>query len=474
MRVLLVRPHIPLKVARRLEGFLHLEPLALEIVAGGIPSGHSVRILDLAGVPAAERVFRRELTRFRPDVVGFTCYSNQAANVKRLAGLVKAAVPQALTVVGGTHATIVPTDFRLPGVIDLVVRGEGGSVMPRLFEALERGGPLPEDQVFLPTAGAGFDTAAANPPPPLPDYEAIPQARRDLVERSRYFCIWYGGKGERLKTLYPQTATLRTSVGCPNRCTFCVVHYLANGKYVQRAPAAVVDEIAQVPQEHIYFVDDEMFINASRAEAIARLLIERGIRKHYVSWARADTICAHPELFRLWKEAGLTLVYVGLESMNAATLEAYNKRVAPDVNRQAVTVLRELGIGLHAAFMVNPEFTEEDFRALRQTIGEVTPAEVTFTVFSPPPGTPAWQQYRERFICADPYAFYDCMHTLLPTALPLRKFYSQFALLYLMAFRKNPWRENGVKVPFRDLCRFMYRGALYGWALRTIHRDYRQ
>ena len=40
MKVLLVRPPITLTVARRLQAFLHLEPLALEIVAGGIPSPH--------------------------------------------------------------------------------------------------------------------------------------------------------------------------------------------------------------------------------------------------------------------------------------------------------------------------------------------------------------------------------------------------------------------------------------------------
>jgi len=31
------------------------------------------------------------------------------------------------------------------------------------------------------------------------------------------------------------------------------------------------DEIAAVPEDHIYFVDDEMFINAARAVTIATL-----------------------------------------------------------------------------------------------------------------------------------------------------------------------------------------------------------
>ena len=62
-----------------------------------------------------------------------------------------------------------------------------------------------------------------------------------------------------MKTIFPRTASVRTSTGCPHRCNFCVVHFLANGKYLQRAPEEVVDEIAHIEEEHIYFVDDEMF-----------------------------------------------------------------------------------------------------------------------------------------------------------------------------------------------------------------------
>jgi len=472
MKFLLVRPQITLKVAQRLRAFLHLEPLSLEIVAGGIDRAHETRILDLASSNHPDREYARVLADFRPDAIGFTGYSNQARTVKSLAAKAKEVLPSVTIMVGGAHATVAPEDFKVPGIIDLVVRGEGGSVMPRLVQRLERAEPLPEDGAFLPTVSASFDEQARTRPPELPQYDDVPAARRDLVDRSRYFCIWHGGPKERLPRLFPQTAALRTSVGCPRRCSFCVVHYLANGKYRQRTPEAVVEEIASVPEDHIYFVDDEMFINAKRCEDIARLLIERDIRKKYVSWARADTICAHPGLFELWKEAGLSLLYVGLESMDAGVLEDYNKGVDPDTNRRAVEILRELGIGLHAALMVKPEFSHGDFMTLRETIDAVAPAEVSFTVFSPPPGTPLWKQHRDRFICPDPYSFYDCMHTLLPTQMPLKKFYGQFALLYLLGVRNNPWRRNKVKVPWRDFLRFMYRGALYGLALRRIYRDY--
>lgn len=472
MRFLLIRPPITLKVARRLRAFLHLEPLSLEIVAGGIDRRHETRILDLASVSHPDVVFSRTLEEYRPDVIGFTGYSNQARSVKLLAASARRILPGTVIMVGGIHATIAPEDYKQPGIIDLVVRGEGGSVMPRLVKCIEAGGSLPEDASFLPTASAGFCALAAGAPPELPPYDVVPSARRDLVKRSDYFCVWHGRWKERLPMLFPRTAAFRTSVGCSSRCSFCVVHYMANGKYLQRTPEDVVEEIASISEDHIYFVDDEMFINAKRCEAIARTLIERGIRKKYVSWARADTICRHPEVFRLWKDAGLSLLYVGLESMEAETLMRYNKGLDPGTNRRAVELLRELEIGLHAALMVDPAFTEEDFAQARRTIQAVAPGEISFTVLSPPPGTALWKQHKKDFICPDPYSFYDCMHTLLPTKLPLKQFYSHFSVLYFLGSRYNPWRHNKVKVPLKDLCCFLYNAVLYGNALRTIYRDY--
>jgi hopanoid C-3 methylase len=472
MKFLLVRPHVSLNVARRFHAFLHLEPLDLEIVAGGIDPRHETTILDITLSRDPESEFESELRRRQPDVVGFGGYSNQARNVKRLAAVAKRVLPAGIVIVGGVHATIAPEDYRVPDSIDLIIRGEGGTALRRLVGLLERDEPWPEDNVFVPVRSPRFDELARLPPPELPEHDDIPKPRRMLVDRSSYYCIWSGEPGERLKELFPRVATMRTSTGCPFRCSFCVVHFLAHGKYLQRAPEDVVDEIAAIPENHIYFVDDEMFINGKRTERIAELILERGIRKQYISWARSDTICRNPEVFRLWKKAGLTTLYVGLESMEGRNLQQYEKGYEPEMNRRAVAILRDLGIGLHAALMVNPDFTKEDFVQVRRTIDFVLPAEVSFTVFSPPPGTELWKKHAKDFICEDPYTFYDCMHTLLPAKLPLNEFYRYFSLLYLFAFRGNPWRRKKIRAPWRDVARLMLFGAKSGWALRRIYRDF--
>lgn len=472
LKVLLVRPHAYLPTSRWLQTMLLLEPYAQELIASAVPTPHDVRICDLAVERKPVQAFKRVLREYRPNLIGFGGFSGQFNTNRELAAIAKAELPDALTCIGGIHASSIPLECNYPDLFDIIVRGDGVSAMKAIIERLAADQPLPESEWILLTASSRFESLASQPPPPLHPDGINARPRRDLVQMSKYFCICYGEPGMKMKTLFPQIACVRTSVGCPNRCSFCVVHFLANGKYLQRKVEDVVDEIASLPQEYIYFVDDETFINTKRMKQIAELLIDRGIKKKYFSWARSDTVCEHPELFALWKKAGLEFVYIGFESLEESNLKDYNKKATPSQNRKARGILRDLNINIHGALMVNPDFEEKDFIVVQKAIEEMAPAEYAFTVFSPPPGTEAFAAARDTFICDDPFLFYDCLHTILPTKLPLKRFYRYFSLLYAMGAAKIPARANKVKVPVRDFFRFIWGGIKFGWYMRRLYRDY--
>ena len=139
---------------------------------------------------------------------------------------------------------------------------------------------------------------------------------------------------------------------------------------------------------------------------------------------------------------------------------------------RGLSILKEIGILLHASLIVHPNFTKEDFRRLEKEVVRLCPAEVTFTVLSPSPGTQFWHDRKHEFICDDPYEFYDCMHSLLPTHLPLKRFYQHFGRLYSIALRHNPLRMNRVWVPLKELLRAIVGGTKYIFSLYNIHRDY--
>ena len=141
MKILLVKPHPQLLVAKRLqEGFLHLEPLELEMVAGGVPLEDEVVIQDLSFEKYPIIGFQNKVREMKPAIVGFTGYSSQSGLVKTLAGLVKKHDPKIVTVVGGTHATIIPADYALNGDgIDIIVRGEEGTAFAEIVRRFKKG-----------------------------------------------------------------------------------------------------------------------------------------------------------------------------------------------------------------------------------------------------------------------------------------------------------------------------------------------
>jgi len=471
MKVLLVKPHSELKVAKNLERtFLHLEPLELEIVAGGVPEEEDVKIIDLSVEKKPLKTFCESIQNFKPHIIGFTAYSNNIHIVKKLAVIAKSDCPEAFTVVGGIHATLLPKDCQSKN-IDAVVRGEGAFAIAEIVDKFKKEQPPWNGVNILNPKSSEFILSADKKPPKYVDINTVPAPRRDLVERSNYFCVWTHSDTNKLNTIFPRVASIRTSLGCPFYCSFCVIPYVMNRAYLQRDPEDVAEEISKLNEEYVYFVDDEMFIDMKRAEKIAILLKEKGVRKKYISWARSDTIAKNPEVFKLWKSVGLDVVYVGIESMNEKYLGEYNKKTSYQTNKKAVDILKEYNITLHAAFIVHPNFDENDFKNLEKDIDLISPSEITFTVLSPSPGTAFFKENEDKFIC-DPLKHYDCMHTVLPTKLSLKRFYQHFGRLYSLALRANPLRKNKVKIPKRELFYIIIKGTKYIFSLYTIYKDY--
>jgi len=471
MKILLVKPYTELKVAKRLqEGFLHLEPLELEITAGGISDKHETKIIDLSVEKKPEQTFLNLLKNFKPDLVGFSAYSTAVHVVNDLAIKTKKILPDSHIIVGGIHATLRPYDFN-PEYFSAIVRGEGANAIAEIINNIEAGIDLNNNVNILVPKDKNFQENSRKKPPPYVDVDSIPLPRRDLVDRSKYFCIWTHSDTGRLDRLFPQVASLRTSLGCPFSCSFCVIHHVMNKAYLQRTPEDVVNEIENLKEDYIYFVDDEMFINIKRVTKIAQLLKQRNIKKKYISWARSDTIVKHPEAFKLWKEVGLDVVYVGLESMDQKRLESYNKKTGYETNQKAIKIIKDCGIMLHAALIVHPDFTKEDFLFLEKNIKDICPSEISFTVLSPSPGTPLYEEHKHEFIC-NPFKYYDCMHTVIPTNMTIKRFYQHFGRLYALALRSNPLRVNRIKVPFKDFLRAFFFGSRYVFSLYSIYKDY--
>lgn len=409
MKVLLIQPRCSAEISE--EVFMH-EPLALEYLGAGLKlDGHEVAVVDARIDSDIEGAFER----FNPQMVGITGYTNQVPIVKDVAARLKAINPDVFIAVGGHHATVRPQDFNEP-VIDLVVIGEGVGAIREIAGRLKYGGNF-NDICGLGIPGVEMRFTEKRIHPAL---DSLPFPDRTLTQKYRdyYFNEW-------LKPL----ASIRTSLGCTSRCNFCALWTITDGKYLRRSPELVVEELKTIREERVFFCDDESLCDVHRMKRLGDLIREAGIKKKYFLYARVDTIVEHPELFKQWSEIGLTQVFVGMESFSDQRLEGLNKGITTEQQAQAVKILDELGILLYANFIVEPAFNREDFRELVRYIRTLNLKYASFSVLTPLPGTALYDE-RESELLTKKHEMFDFMHTVLPTALPLKEFYAELAQLY--------------------------------------------
>jgi radical SAM superfamily enzyme YgiQ (UPF0313 family) len=244
--------------------------------------------------------------------------------------------------------------------------------------------------------------------------------RRDLTAhyRSEYFFLF-----DR-----PDTS-VATGRGCPFKCNFCSVWKFYEGNTRQMSAERVLQEVEAVETDHITFVDDNFLMNYKRETAIADLLKAEGIQKRYSMECRTDSIARHPELVTQWTEIGLYAVLLGLEGASDETLKSVNKKNTAKTNDEAIKILKDHGIVIWGAFIIDPQWMPDDFRRLRDYVTEKEITHTQFTVLTPLPGTDLYNDTRDRLLTED-YRCFDTMHSVLPTKLPREEFYAQFAQLY--------------------------------------------
>lgn len=470
LTVVLVKPKARLGTVRGLQRFQCLEPLELGYLAAVVPSPHRVHVLDLRLHRFADHAFVRALRRLGPDLVGISGYTHEASEVKRLAALVRDVLPGAGVVVGGHHATVAPRDYDVP-FIDAIVRGEGCAPFREIVARFAAGEVLLGIPNVLLT-GARFDIDAAARWPEYPDPASLPRPRRDLWDIRRYTSAWLAEHPREWETIFPPVASVRTSFGCTMKCSFCIVPHLSGGRHSTRPVEDVVEEIAGLSASHVYFCDDENFIDESFAFELADALAARGVAKRYFAWTRSTTVNRSPDLLRRWREIGLDAAFLGFEFPTDEELRAAHKGGSVAANERAHTTLHTLGVAVHAAFMVHPEYGAGEFDRLRRYVQEMPPAQCSFTVCTPSPGTCDYEAMLPRVWVERPYDLHDCMHPLTPTALPLREYARRFAVQAAEGVAKTPLRQARRPIPPRDIARAAWAARRYEAAFATLYRDY--
>ncbi len=404
MRVLFIHPSCLMYS----EIYLRLEPLGVELVASAVrQAGHAVRLLDLQ--TARHEDFFRLLDDWRPEAVGFSL--NYLANIPEVIDLAietRHRRPDCFVFAGGHSASFVAREIiaHAGGAIDCIVRGEGEGVTPQLLEQAAGRADLRTLPGIVTAEGEG-------PAPKLIDHlDRITPARDLLPQRHKYF----------IGTLDP-CASIEFTRGCPWDCSFCSAWTFYGRSYRQNSPERTIEDLHAIREPNVFIVDDVAFIYPEAGLALAREIERRGIRKQYYLETRGDVLLRNKEVFAYWKRLGLEYMFLGLEAIDEEGLKLYRKRVTLGKNFEALEYARSLGITVAVNIIADPDWDERRFAMIREWALSV-PEIVHITVNTPYPGTETWATESRKLATRD-YRLFDVQHAVLPTKLPLERFYQE-------------------------------------------------
>jgi radical SAM superfamily enzyme YgiQ (UPF0313 family) len=373
MKILLVYPNSTSELIGWGDLGAIAEPLALEyLAAAALGRGDEVNLLDLRLHPLD--LYSR-LLEYDPDVVGITGYSMHVMRMIELCREVRWYSPRATILVGGHHATLAPDDFKVD-LIDYIVVGEGVRPLLAILESLEEGKVRQRiSGAWSRQADNTFEYGGDQQPWNADD---LPYPSRNVVksDRNNYYIDW-------MKPI----ALLRTTVGCPYRCSFCSLWKLMDGLYDKREVDNVVGELREISEPYVFLIDDEPFIDGKRMRVLAEAIKNAGIEKEYFAYCRIDSFLRNIELMVQWRIVGLRRLFFGIEAVFDSELDGYNKRLHIRDVEKALGIARNLGIQIFSSFIVKPSYSQREFSGLAEFIIRNNVEYRSFTILTPIPGT---------------------------------------------------------------------------------------
>ncbi len=276
-------------------------PTAIATVAAFAPAGIEVILQDETLKPID--------FDFEADVIGVTANVSQLARARWIAeGYRKKG---RIVVVGGPHITLDPSAF--DGLCDVAVTGEFEGVAAAFYADMLEG-------ALKPLYAGG-----------RPDLSASPVPAWNLYDNDR-----------------AMIGIAQTSRGCPFECNFCdVIQYVGRAQRHKTNDQVIaeVQKLYDVGYNRIFLADDNFTVYRKRAASLLEALAAWNGRdgRGYVTFHTQVSIdiAADDRMLNLCAEAGLTNLFIGVETVNEESLKESLKRqnVAVDVRARIDNVV---------------------------------------------------------------------------------------------------------------------------------------
>jgi len=423
-----------------------------------------VKIIDCTALNINRHALAEVIRQEQPDIVGVTALTPFLYKAVEVAEVAKDVDHRIITVLGGPHVTYLPEEtLKENAAIDIVARGEGEHIMVDLVDCIERGGQLSQ------VKGIGFRSdgrVILNEPQPLVDVDELPVPAYHLLPMQKYYFVLLG-----------RFATVIASRGCPHRCTFCSEWRFWGGRWRQRHPKKIGDELELLVRkygiESIWFGDDCFNVSAEMVRGVCDEIKTRNLSFNWFYQGRADLLVEHRDLLPLMRETGNRMVQIGIEASTEHELEQMNKKQSLDEVVEAVKLLKEHDIVAQGLIIVGTRSDSADSIIQKVRYMKRLDADFPiFTMFTPFPGSDVYDEAKANdWLETEDYSLYDMSNTIMRTKHLTREqltasyrwcyatYYMNILKLAKGLFSRNDWKRK----IWRHMLKFSLKQMVRTW-----------
>jgi radical SAM superfamily enzyme YgiQ (UPF0313 family) len=292
------------------------------------------------------------------DIIGISCgFSSQLSNTLKTAALARKNNPDAVIIVGGPHASVLPDGLLQDGSpIDLVCIGEGEYTLRDLASVVDSGGDITTIAGTVARCNGAVKTNRARPQ--IADLDELPFPAYHLVTMEHYFQFFEAGFADRPMPFQKDShraVSVVTSRGCPFNCIFCSIHLHMGRRWRGNSAEYVTRHVELLVKKfgikHIHFEDDNISFNIDRFEGIVSSLSDFKITWDTPNGVRVDTLTE--QVVKNCKKSGCTYLIFGVESGNQHVLDSIvDKRLDLSAVHDAATWCRDAGLDAMAFYVI--------------------------------------------------------------------------------------------------------------------------
>lgn len=226
----------------------------------------------------------------------------------------------------------------------------------------------------------------SNPLAPIPHPVKLPVWNFDRLPVARYVRPTFLGS---------RTLGYHSSYGCPFFCNFCAVVNMVNGRWLPQS-AEQVANIAHLYKERwgvnaIEFYDNNFFTHQERVAEFSERVMNLGIR--WWGEGRIDTMLKYSDrTWRLMRDSGLHMVFMGAESGSNETLKRMDKggTMSTDKTLEMARIMQKYDVVPEFSFVMgNPPDPEADLVQTMEFIRKVKQinprTEIIMYLYTPVP-----------------------------------------------------------------------------------------